>query len=189
MTLEILFYFTFAAGQAGPQSAVWQENTQIRPEEIMTRLMWREPEKRRTELWCVSRVSGHGGWRCSLRALYGVQTGPETTITKSVSRQDSTASFTLQKPQHKERREQRNIHVRPVCTHTSLTKYGLPPCHIWECTSRRSQYKAGNPHWRNLTELKFKLTLSVHKTPTGNKQLLLFTLSDDLIHKDPPEII
>lgn len=55
--------------------------------------------------------------------------------------------------------------------------------------TRRSLYKAGNPRRRKLTKLKCKLTLSVHKTPTGNKQLLLFPLPDDFIHKDPPEII
>lgn len=37
-----------------------------------------------------------------------------------------------------------------------LTKYGLPLCHIWKCTSRRSLYKAGNPPPSELTEPKFK---------------------------------
>lgn len=31
-------------------------------------------------------------------------------------------------------------------TLTALPKYGLSGGHIWECTSRRSLYKAGNPH-------------------------------------------
>lgn len=110
-----------------PPSAVWQENTQIRPEEMMTRSMWRELEKKLSEPWCVSGASGHGGWRCSLFGPYRLQSSRETTRTEPVWRQDSTASFTLQKPQHKEHREQRNLRVRPGCTLTSLTKYGLPP--------------------------------------------------------------
>lgn len=50
-----------------------------------------------------------------------------------------TGSFALQKPQRTVRWEQRRFHVRL----TALTKYGLPPCHIWDCTSRGSLYKTG----------------------------------------------
>lgn len=55
----------------------------------------------------------------------------------------------------KRTRESRHRRVLLACTFTPLTKYGLPPCHIWECTSRRSLYKAGNPLPVELTEPKF----------------------------------
>lgn len=71
---------------------------------------------------------------------------PRSPCIRSRSRKCSTKST----------REPRHRRVRLVCTFTPLTKYGLPPCHIWECTSRRSLYKAGNPPPGELTEPKFK---------------------------------
>lgn len=112
--------------------------------------MWRDMKKK-SEPWCVSGVSGHGGWRGSVCGSVTAAKIHETTIDGLAWRQDSAVPFTLQKPQHKELKQQGNGGVHPGCTLAFLTKYGLPSCLIWGSTSRRSLYKAGNPQSGTLT--------------------------------------